>query len=212
MWVTGGCSGVFLYNDMIGLCTTGSDNYKRCPINNMYPDKFPSKPLMINSTDGPTITTVPQITTEQPNDALNGFIKKTTENLSLVKDNGKCTSGNYGFHGTNKIFAKNGCKGVFRLGGLVGRCNALEVGDKPTQKTDMNICSIGWVDNIDGIEQGLVLGRLLPHDNNPICRIGNKYGFKDNKTAYRDISYCTGDLAFGEMTVGCNDNNSECVL
>jgi hypothetical protein len=202
-----GCSGVFVFTPdgikkKIGVCTTNDVNYKRCDTTKMSPD---TSPFQVKSTGPATdpLYTLPTLDDVPNYNSLTGFIDMTDSNIAILQQNGNCRAGSYGFYGNNMISVKDGCKGVFVVGPLVGKCESSGQGVETK-------CPIG---SLDFNGQGLVLNDIKPYDTSNFCARGDKSGFKDVNMAFRDPSACpTGGVTFGSYTVKCDDKSDSCPL
>jgi hypothetical protein len=200
-----GCSGIFVYspdgtNKRLGVCTTNDTTFKSCTSDRMVRDHYP-KPLKKLGTYEDPLYTLPSINDIPSYNSLTGFLDMKDENIAILQQNGKCVQGNYGFSGNNMISVKNGCKGLFVFGPLIGRCDSVN-------DIDEKVCPIG---HLDSTNQGLVLGDIKPFDTSSFCNQGDKYGFKSVNLAFRDNLACQTDgLTFGSYNVKCDDKTGLC--
>lgn len=202
-----GCSGIFVYSPSgetkrLGVCTTNTTDFKSCTSDRMVKDHYP-RPIKKLGTYEDALYTLPSIDDIPSYNSLTGFLDMTNENIAILQQNGKCTTGNYGFHGNNMISVKNGCKGLFVFGPLIGKCDA---DNNVTEK----MCPIGLLDK-NG--QGLTLNEIKPFDTSTICNQGNKYGFQNVNMGFKDPTACQTDgLMFGPYNIKCEDNTGQCDL
>lgn len=202
-----GCSGIFIYspdgiNKRLGVCTTNNTNFKSCTSDRMVRDHYPNPLKKIGTYEDP-LYTLPSINDIPSYNSLTGFLDMKNENIAILQQNGKCVQGNYGFNGNNNISVKNGCKGLFVFGPLIGRCDTVN-------DVDEKVCPIGHLDT-DG--QGIILGDMKPFDTSSFCNQGDKYGFRSLNLAFRDNVACQTDgLTFGSYNVKCDDKTGLCDL
>ena len=212
-YIDKGCSGIFVYQPQnsttkkLGVCTTNDITLKTfSTIDRMHPDLYPNPSNQTGSLSDP-LYILPTLDTIPNYSSLTGFIDMTDENLSILEQNGNCRPGNYGFYGNNKIIVRNGCRGTFVLGPMIGRCGNLADG---TSTNDEKICSIGSL-GTDG--DGLILGEMKPYDTSTYCNQGDKYGFKDINYAFRNPEACrVGGVRFGQYNVNCDAETDYCPL
>lgn len=196
--VRDGCSGVFLYRDKfdvnrIGVCTSPDLNEKRCMVNFMKPSPSISETKRVADDVNPIHTV--NVREVPLNLSLSGMNKMNNELIFPMKHNGKCTDGNYGFLGNNKIFVDNGCDGVFRVGPLIGACSS--VSSTPGEDPTRTLCPIGYREEIDGRQMGLVLSKLNAQDSSEKCQTATKpYGYHDVVTGFVNPNLCEGGLKF----------------
>ena len=199
-YVDKGCSGIFVFatdnadrNRKIGVCTTNNTSMKKCPIYGMVPTTHPNTlTALAQESKTDDLSTVNNSVDNSVNDppiynSLNGFIDMRDSNISILEQNGNCRPYNYGFYGNNMIYTEGGCRGVFAVGPLIGKCESKETNEK-------TLCPIG---NVDFNGNGLVLGLIKPYDTSSMCNRGGKYGFKTRDMAFRDPIDCNvGGLVF----------------
>ncbi|VBB17816.1 hypothetical protein YASMINEVIRUS_279 [Yasminevirus sp. GU-2018] len=203
-YITNGCSGVFVYtpdgtSKKLGVCTTNDKEFKNCDTTQMTPDLSPTRAKKTGPITDP-LYTLPSLDDVPTFNSMTGFLDMTDANLSIVKQNGNCRAGNYGFYGNNMIKVSNGCKGVFAFGPLIGKCEST---DANTEKR----CPIG---SIDSSGDGLLLQDVKPLDTSSYCNQGQKYGFKSLNVAFKDPTVCQiGGVTMGEYNIGC-DKDGNC--
>jgi hypothetical protein len=222
-YVKKGCSGIFLHRnefdrDYIGVCTSSDLEEKICTFDYMIPVESPVKMKITTDSVNPVHTIEPQ---KPQMSSLAGLIRKKDQKITVMSQNGKCTPDSYGFYGNNKIFTKDGCDGIFRIGPLIGKCESS--GTDPESPPTMTKCPIGYKEEINGRQMGLVLAELRSTDQTQACQMTpNTYGYRNMNTGFRDYNACNGDLVFrsnqqdnllyANYKVECDDFESDCNL
>lgn len=193
MYTKNGCRGIFAYKNKVGICNSEDNSSNNCSLKE------------ING----------------QNNMLAGFQER---NIELIKDlsNGKCTKENYGNHNIGNMFTKDGCRGYFRMGPLVGMC----LDHTPENSQEKTLCPLGktsriMINNVKKfnglrspplITTGLT-GECTSRDpNNPEK---NNWGFINNNKMYVQRG-CNAKFTWDKMSgicasEGINDNQ-ECTI
>ena len=190
MYTKNGCRGIFAYKNKVGICNSEDQSSNHCSLNEV----------------------------NGQNEMLAGFKERKIE---LIKDlgNGECEIDNvknYGNHNSGNIFTKNGCRGYFKMGPLIGYClHKEEISEEKT------LCPIGKTDRImingnkkfNGIRSPPLIttgltGECTSKDPNDPEK--NNWGFVDENTMYVQRG-CNAEFTWDKMkgrcfSEGINDN------